>query len=246
MIRANRAAVWLCLAWGTAAPLACAPEAPPANIGHYVSSRRDVLRAHQVVLVELVCDDNYPEIGEGMTQALFEAIQERRLFQVAVLGKADPRYAELVLPVRRPCQLKELLAMRKSLGCHAVLLGSISQFQPYPRMKIGLYLRLMDLRRGKLLWAVDHTWDTTNRDTELRMRDFFTESMRSGYDPVHWRIGMMSPRAFEKFVAHEAAGTLPPRTPPPPAVPPGPVEATLEKLAKIPKKISRAYEYHRE
>ena len=82
-------------------------------------------------------------------------------------------------------------------------------------MQIGLFLNLVDLREGRLIWGVDHIWDTTNRLTERSIERFFVKEMRSGYGPANWRLGLLSPRMFGKFVAHEAAGTLPLRIPPP-------------------------------
>lgn len=221
----------------------CAPEAPPARIACHVGSRRDMLRLHRVALVTLACEEEYAGIGEGMTQALFQAVQQRKLFHLRVVRPDDLRYAEGDLPIGRPCRLEELSAMRKALNCNAVLLGSINHFRPYPRMQMGLYLRLIDLRGGRLLWAVDHTWDTAEKNIEARMKDFFAENARSGYDPLHWRVGMLSPRAFGKFVAHEAAATLPSGEPPPAAAdrPAGPLRWTLDKIAKMPRNISRAY-----
>jgi hypothetical protein len=118
-----RGAIGAVLALLAAGHLACAPESPPASVGYYLSSREDLLRAHRIVLAELVGDDNYPQIGRGMTDALFQAVQERRLFQVTILGRDAPGYERLIEPARRPCSLRELLTMRDSLDCDAVLLG---------------------------------------------------------------------------------------------------------------------------
>ena len=245
MVRTNSLAILLVGFW-LMCP-GCAPE-PPPGIGHYIAAPKALLRLDRVVLVALECEEGDSEIGEGMTEALFQAVQERRLFHVQLVRTADPAYADLVLPVRRPCTLEELSEMRKSLRCGAVMFGSMRGFRPYPRMKMGLYLRLIDLRRGKLLWAVDHTWDTTDKITEVRMRDFFAERTRSGYDPVYWRLAMLSPRAFERFVAHEVAGTLPARAPPPPAAggDSWAARTTLVKIAEIPKNVSRTCGFHRE
>ena len=84
-----------------------------------------------------------------------------------------------------------------------------------PRMQIGLYLQLLDLRRGRLVWGLDHTWDTTDRATEQRIKAFFRSRMRDGYGPLDWRMAVTSPKVFQKFVACEVAETL---TPDPPAV----------------------------
>ena len=241
MARVISPALAAALAWAVLP--GCGAEAPPARIACHVGSRQDMLRLHRVALVTLACEQEYARIGEGMTQALFQAVQQRKLFHLRVVRPDDLHDAEAILPIGRPCTLEDLAAMREALNCNAVILGSINHFRPYPRMQVGLYLRLIDLRGGRLLWAVDHTWDTAEKTIESRMKEFFADHARSGYDPLHWRVGMLSPRAFGKFVAYEAAATLPSGEPPPAASdqPAGPLRRTLEIIAKMPRNISRAY-----
>ena len=202
--------LWLCLVPATC--LGCAQKVRPTEIGFDISSREDVLRIKRVVFVELACDGYYPQIAEGMTEALFRAIQGKKIFHVDVVRMSDPVCRDLPLRKREPHTIKELRQMREGLKCDAVLFGSISAFRPYPRMQIALYLRLLDLNRGKFVWGVDHVWDTTDKDTEGRISTFLADRMRSGYTPMRERMVLISPRVFQKFVAHEVVGTLPSQT----------------------------------
>jgi hypothetical protein len=96
----------------------------------------------------------------------------------------------------------------------------VRDFQQMPRMHASLYLSLVDVNQGRVVWGVDHYWDTTDRLVEKRIKTFYDVRMRSGYDPMHHEIAMASPRTFAKFVAFEAAQTL--TSPPPvPDIPPG-------------------------
>jgi hypothetical protein len=88
----------------------------------------------------------------------------------------------------------------------------MSDFRPHPRMQMGLSLRLLDLKRGQLAWAVDHVWDTTDKAVEKRIERYFNDQIRSGYEPMDSRLIMISPKAFEKFIAYEVAETLPDAT----------------------------------
>ena len=95
------------------------------------------------------------------------------------------------------------------LRADAVMFGAVTQFSTHPRLQTGLFLRLLDLRRGVVVWAVDHTWDTTDKQTEARMKRFFDARMRGDYGPADWRMVRMSPLTFQKFIAHEVVATLP-------------------------------------
>jgi len=187
--------------------------APPSDINYCLPSPKRVMRINRVVFITLENRKCTPQIAEGMTDALVRAIRGRKLFRVDVLGATDPACRDLPLSQREPYSMKELNDMRSALKCDAVLLGEVNHFQTYPRMRIGIYLRLLDLKNGMFTWGVDHVWDTTDKRTEDRIRRFFDSEMRSGYEPAQWRLGLMSPKIFQKFIAYEVANTLPARPP---------------------------------
>lgn len=195
----------------------CRQDAAPAarEIGFFLSSPHDVHRVGRVVLVELgAVDECPPDVAWDTTRALASAVQARRLFHVDVVRRADVVCRDLPIHGLEALTLEEMATMRAALGCDAVLFGRISHFQPFPCMQLGLYLKLMNLRDGKLVWGVDHIWDTTDRATERRIHEYYCEALRTGYDPLGPDLVLKSPKAFERFVTHEAAGTFPRRPSP--------------------------------
>lgn len=187
----------------------CGEPARPA-VCSYLSSPADLHRIGRVVFVELADESAHPKVAQDLSEDLFRALQDRRLFRVELVQAADPRVAG---PLRSDGRLtlKEMKQWRDSLDCDAVLLGEISSFQQYPCMQVGLRLSLLDLKNGKAVWSIDNVWDTRDRDVERRIREFFEERMAHNYEPVNWQIGTVSASAFAKFVAYEVADTLPTR-----------------------------------
>jgi len=180
------------------------------RVRHYVAL--DAIRsANRVVLLPLANQTDSPGIEEGLEAELLGAIQRRRLFQLQEVAREPGARQVLLDPGRRTYTEQDLVAIRKASGADAVLIGLVNRWQPYPRMQVGLYLRLVDLRSGRLLWAVDHVWDATNEHTQRRIATFFHREMGAGAEPFDWQLGTVSPRAFQKFVAWEVAGTLPRR-----------------------------------
>ncbi len=186
----------------------CARQDDPPPIGYWLSSSQDASRLRRILFVEVGDASRSPEVARGMTREITQAIQAQKLFHVTVISRDDPACRDLPLDIRGPYDLRQILAIRKGLECDAVLFGTLTSSQSYPRMQVGLYMRLIDLRNGKLIWAVDHTWDSTDKVTEQRLRKFFEKQMRGDYDPVQWRLGLVSPRVFQKFVAGEIAGSI--------------------------------------
>jgi hypothetical protein len=75
-------------------------------------------------------------------------------------------------------------------------------------MAIGLRLKLVDLRDGQLLWALEQIWDSSDKTTEHRIKSYFKYQMRSGFAPLREQLVAISPLEFIKFVAYEVAETL--------------------------------------
>ncbi len=181
----------------------------PYKIGHYISQPEDFTPINRVVFVQLANQDSCSGIAEDLTTALSHAIRNHRLFRLDVVAREDPKCKTVSLDGREGFTIKQLRDMRETFKCDAILLGTLRDFRPHPRMQMGLDLRLMDLRSGKLVWAVEHVWDTTDKSVTKRIKRFFNSQMRDGYEPMNWQLAMISPKAFEKFVAFEVVETLP-------------------------------------
>jgi len=75
-------------------------------------------------------------------------------------------------------------------------------------MTIGLRLKLVDLRDGQLIWAIEHIWDPTDKTTERRIKNYFQLQLRAGYAPLNEQLATVSSLSFIKFVTYEVAGTI--------------------------------------
>jgi hypothetical protein len=172
-------------------------------------------------LVELDNKSSYPQIATDVTEVLFQALQKKQPFGLAIVRRNNPAWRGLQLDLNSGYQaqnsalavpptytLEQLTEIRKTLKCDAVLIGTISQFKPYPHMAIGLRLKLVDLRDGQLLWALEQIWDSSDKTTEYRINSYFQYQMRTGYAPLREQLVAVSPLEFIKFVAYEVAETL--------------------------------------
>lgn len=191
-----------------AALAGCTKPQEPATVITCFVKPGEVAGVSRVAFVELTDEVSQPEVSRDMTESLFRALQGRRLFHVEVFRLTDPPCAALPPNKFGPYTLQDLSEMRQVLGCDAVLLGKVDTYQPYPRMQIGIYLRMLDLKSGQTVWSVDHVWDTRDKKTEKRIKDFFEHQLGRDYEPVNWELGTISPSLFEKFIAFETANTL--------------------------------------
>jgi hypothetical protein len=193
----------------------------PLHDYYYLNREKDLSTVGRTALVELDNKSSYPQISTDVTEVLFQALQKKQPFGLAVVRRDNPAWRSLQLDFNWDYQtqknalavpptytLDQLAAIRKTLKCDAVLVGTISQFRPHPHMAIGLRLKLVDLRDGQLLWALEQVWDNSDKTTEYRIKDYFQYQKRSGYAPLREQLVTLSPLEFIKFVAYEVAETI--------------------------------------
>lgn len=183
----------------------CLHKETPPPVGHYVDAQALTGYVQRVVLLPLTSDTAYPAVADGMTTALFQALQGKQLFHVTLA----PAPEACPLDLQKPLSLKDLARLRQATGADAVLIGTVRSFDPYPRMHLGLDIRLLDLRDSRVLWAVDHLWDATDKVTQRRMEQYFSEQSGDRWEPLQWRLATVGPAVMQQFVAYEAVGTLP-------------------------------------
>jgi len=180
---------------------------PAANY-YYLAPDKDVSAVVRVALVELGNDSSYPQIAAEVTEALYQAMQKKQVFGLTVVRRNNPAWRSLQLETNSTYTLEQLVTIRRTLKCDGILLGTITHFRPYPHMAIGLRLKLLDLKDGQLLWALEQIWDTADKTTEQRIKSYFQRQMRSDFEPLREKLVAISSLRFMQFVAYEVAQTL--------------------------------------
>jgi hypothetical protein len=191
--------------------LVCGCRPYQANSGmansFYLNPHRDLRSLGRVALVELDNNSGYPKISTDLTEALFVALQKKQLFGLSVVHQDDPAWRGLQENLDSLQALERLLAMRDALKCNGLLVGTVTEYQPYPRMAVGLRLKLLDLTDGQLLWGLEQVWDSADASIGHRIRQYSRE-LRSGSASLQDEMVVISSLKFGKFIAYEVAETL--------------------------------------
>ena len=205
MPTAAKQGVTVLLAGLTCILAGCLHKGEAPHVGYYLDAQALTGYVQRVVMLPMTSDTAYPAVAEGMTTAMFQALQGKQLFHVTLAPAPEAGSLDL----QKPFSLKDLARLRQATGADAVLVGTVRSFHPYPRMNLGLYLRLLDLRDSRVIWAVDHLWDATDKATQERMEEYFSEQSGDRWEPLQWRLATVGPAVMQQFIAYEAAGTLP-------------------------------------
>jgi TolB-like protein len=178
--------------------------------GHYyLNPEVSLAKVGKVAVIELENYSRHPQVSADFTESLSQGLAVRTLFGLKVIYRTDAIYNSLQLDSDGVYTLAQLSSIREALKTDAILTGSITQYQPYPHMSVGIRLRLLDLRTGQLLWALQQVWDGSDKVVAARMKGYFKTQMRKGYEPLKWELAVVSPRHFRKFVIYEIVQTLP-------------------------------------
>jgi hypothetical protein len=180
----------------------------PSQCNYYLNPDKSICTVGRVCLIELDNLSKRPEVSADITKALFEAIQKRNVFGLTVVYRSDPACKGLLSDYSQNYTLEQLSLLRRNMKADAAIIGEVTQYSSYPRLAIGLRLKLIDLRDGTLIWALEQFWDSTDKQVEKRAQEFFDTQIRSGFDPIDYRIALVSPHMFLKFVAWEVGQTL--------------------------------------
>ena len=187
--------------------------AGPAADCYYLNPDKHLSAVGRVAIIELENHSSYPEVAADVTEAIFQSLQKKQVFSVTILRQNDPVWRGLEPDLNSTYRLEELAEIRKATKCNAILVGTITEFQPHPHMTIGLRLKLLDLKDGQLLWAFEQIWDTADKTTEDRIRRYFRSQTHSDRSPSKTHLLAASPIRFIKFVAFEVGQTFPAHKP---------------------------------
>lgn len=150
-----------------------------------------------------------PDLSKTLTQTLTDNLGKKQLFSIRTVYRTDPDWKALNLDPSQPLSSQAMVQIQKELKVNAILVGTISRYRSYPKLLAAIQFKMLDLRSGQLIWAMENVWDSTDKSTEQRIRQFFETQMRTGYQPMDWQIVINSPSAFHKFVMYEVVSTLP-------------------------------------
>lgn len=188
----------------------CKTPPPPEPVKNYfyINPIKKPNSIGRVVLVELQNESNYPQVSMDIAEALYQAVQKKQVFGLSVIAKNESSWRSLQFEEGSTLNVNQMLTIRDTLQCDGLLLGTISEFRPYPHMAIGLRLKLLDLSDGQLLWALEQVWDSTDKMVHERIAHYFKSIKGSGLAPLHEQLTTVSPIEFIKFVSYEVAETI--------------------------------------
>ena len=96
-------------------------------------------------------------------------------------------------------------ALGEEFQVQGALQVSITDFSPYPPMKIKTKAALFDTNTGKVIWAFDQVFDTDDADVFNALRVWWN-TKKAGGDPFdNFTLSVLSPNFFLDYVFYSMA-----------------------------------------
>lgn len=102
-----------------------------------------------------------------------------------------------------------LFRLRTEYGVEGVLFIDITHYFPYQPISMGIRVKLVDATTGKIRWAFDHLFDSSNPATSEDAQKFYLKNSHDTYPvPTEGNPILQSPIRFSKYVAYEVFRSL--------------------------------------
>lgn len=198
--------------------LACAvlTIAAGCNVASMSSSKQDycyidkqkLSSAGSVAFIELYNDSEYTNIQADVTNELYHAIMKKQLFTFNLVKQNTAAWKNIDYRPSSKLTLEQLYQLQQSLNVKAILIGTVTDFKPYPHLSLAMKLEMIDLGDGQMIWAAEQIWDSADKNLEQRVKKYIQSQMRTDRIADRDKLTFVSSKDFIKFVCYELAETM--------------------------------------
>ena len=162
----------------------------------------------RILLVPLANESASPHAPTELQDALAARLQCSGRFEV-VLPASDVRVTCLdTVRTNGRFDEAELLRLAAEYQVDAVLFGTVTQYQPYAPLRIGLSLRLISPSDAAVIASVDGLWDARDKSVAEQARSYHSLVLGSDRALLGDDVVLESPHLFQRFACHEAVTAL--------------------------------------
>ena len=171
------------------------------------------LHFNRVVLLPCFHSDSANSLLTFCDQIFLQELSQERIFEVIQLSPAELKVIAGKERVSSSRNLPSnfLKIIEEYTSANGVLFVDLDSYKPYRPMSLGVRSKLVDLKTGEFMWAIDETFDAGHASIILGASEFQELSqVRALSERTNGSI-LHSPRNFTKYVASTIFSTLPKR-----------------------------------
>jgi len=168
---------------------------------------------NRVVVLPAFIEGNPHNLTEYIDEVFSKQLSKEGIFEIVRLSESScmKLFGQKRLSSSQNLQEDFLSILEYETGANGVLFIDLHSFSPYRPMSIGVRSKLVDLKSGDFVWAIDETFDVGNISVLAGAQQFQGEHVFNSLSQKTKGSVSQSPRAFCHYVAHTLFKTLPRR-----------------------------------
>jgi hypothetical protein len=150
---------------------------------------------------------------EALGPVLLDELGQAKVFDLAPVSpeQLEAWTGRKAWSASEPLPRELVPVLQEKLSCDGVLFAELTRFQPYPPLVVGWNLKLVDLRSGEILWAVDEVFDAGQPAVANGARRYQMKHSQLPGSLSDSRFILLAPTAFGHYSVEAILSTLPPR-----------------------------------
>jgi len=167
----------------------------------------------RVVLLPCFHHDSDNSILKFCDQIFFQELAQERIFEIIQLSTDELQnlvgHNRVSSSGRLPANFLKII--EDYTAANGVLFVDLDSYKPFRPMSLGVRSKLIDLKTGEFMWAIDETFDAGHASVIVGASEFQeVAQVRALSERTHGSV-LQSPRTFTKYVASTIFSTLPKR-----------------------------------
>jgi hypothetical protein len=185
----------------------CASAPPPApDVRSYRSP--SIGAVDRILVLPFIPENDFPDQADMLTARFIQGIRSGT-FTVLPLPDASVT-TSLVADVRLRGSVRaaDLVKLQEDYRVDAVVIGSVTRYDPYAPQVVGLDVKLVSTRSGMILWQARKVFDATEESVHrdaLAWYDRYVSETEAEFGP---EVVLLSPKAFARYACSRLAESM--------------------------------------
>ena len=168
---------------------------------------------NRVAVLPIYHPDPDSELLDFADKIFLQELLQERIFEVISFSNDEMKQTFGVQRVSSTNSLPNnfLSIIEEKTQANGVLFTEILNYSPYRPISVSVRSKLVDLKSGELMWAVDEIIDSGHASVQLSASMFQNSSQVRALSQKTSGSALQSPRTFLKFAASSIFSTMPQR-----------------------------------
>jgi hypothetical protein len=166
---------------------------------------------NRVVVLPCFHEDDDSTVLAYIDDVFNQELAQERIFETIRMSPSNMKRTFGKERVSSSSDLPEnfLRKIEEITNANGVLFVDIHSFRPFRPISLGVRAKLVDIKTGEFMWAIDETFDAGHGSIIVGSRIFQEKSQVRALSSKTSGSVLQSPRVFAKYVASTSFATLP-------------------------------------